>query len=201
MAIQLEVEGSKFRVQTQEFSTQWLPDTPINRQMAVIWLRLLVDERGKALFTLQELAAIVGSQNRQAASQHVEEFHQCGEEFRAFVQRQRKVDATVVESVLKEVLKTPLAGPTELADRVNAQLGRQDLTVANIEAALEQISWARVRDRLRQQLAAGQVQYKESYLLDEMMQSLSPQAGLEAGLGMPASDQGMRLSDPTAIQA
>jgi len=201
MAVQLEVEGNKFRVQTQEFSTQWLPDTPINRQMTVVWLRLLVDENGKPLFTLQELAAIVGSANRQAASQHVEEFRQCGEDVRAFVQRQRKVDATVVEGALKELMKTPLVGPGELADRVNEQLGRQDLTAANMKVALEQIPYARVVDRLHQQVEVGQVQYKESYLLEEMMASLSPEAGQEAGLGVPEADQGMRLTDPTAITA
>lgn len=201
MAIQMEVEGNKFRVQTPAFLTQWLPDTPVNRHMSVVWLRLLLDETGKPLFTLQELAAIVGSENRQAASQHVEDFRRGGEEFRAFVQRQRKVDATVVDSVLKEVLKTPLAGLAELADRVNEQLGRQDLTAANIKAALEQIPCPQVLDRLHQQLEAGQVQYKEAYLLEEMMASLTDEVGQHGGVRMPAADQGMRLSDPTAIQA
>jgi hypothetical protein len=68
MALTLMVEANRFRVQTQGFCTQWLPETPINRQVTVVWLRLLMDERGKRLFTLQELAAIVGSANRQAAS-------------------------------------------------------------------------------------------------------------------------------------
>jgi hypothetical protein len=109
----VEVEGQRFRVQTSRFSTEWLPDTPSNRHTTVVWLRLLVDERGRPLFTLQELAALVGSDNRQAASQHLEDFRQCGEDFRTFVLRKRKVDGTVVEAVLKELLKTPLAGPTE----------------------------------------------------------------------------------------
>jgi hypothetical protein len=76
----------------------------------VVWFLLLVDEQGKPLFTLQELATLVGSTNRQAASPHVEDFRHCGEDCRAFVLRQRKVDAAVVEAVLAALLKTPLAG-------------------------------------------------------------------------------------------
>ena len=49
----VEVDGQRFRVRTPRFSTQWLPDTPGNRHLSVVWFRLLVDEHGKALFTLQ----------------------------------------------------------------------------------------------------------------------------------------------------
>jgi hypothetical protein len=155
----VEVAGPRFRVRTPQFSTQWLPDTPSNRYMTVVWLRLLRDEHGKPLFTLQALAALVGSANRQAASQHVEDVRQCGEDFRTFGLRKRKVDAMVVEAVLAELLKTPLAGPTELLPHVNAQLGRRDLTVANIDSALEQISCRQVLRVLRRPLEAGQMHY------------------------------------------
>ena len=172
----VEVDGPRFRVRTSRVSTQWLPDTPSNRHLTVVWFRLLVDEHGKALCTLQELAAVVGSPNRQAASQHLEDFRQGGEDFRAFVLRKRKVDAAVVEGVLQELLQTPLAGPTELVPRVNAQLGRDDLTAANIESALEQISCVPVLRTLRRQLEVGAVQYQEARLLTEILESLSPPA-------------------------
>jgi len=149
--LSVEVEGQRFRVRTPSFSTQWLPDTPHNRHLTVVWLRLLVDEQGKSVFPLQELARIVGSANRQAASQQLEDFRQCGEDFRAFVLRKRKVDATVVEGVLTALLKTPLASPTELVPRVNAQWRRQDLTVANSQSALEQLSCVPVLRVLRRQ--------------------------------------------------
>jgi transposase-like protein len=197
----VEVEGQRFRVQTSRFSTEWLPDTPSNRHTTVVWLRLLVDERGRPLFTLQELAALVGSDNRQAASQHLEDFRQCGEDFRTFVLRKRKVDGTVVEAVLKELLKTPLAGPTELVPRVNAQLGRDDVTAANIDSALEQISCVPVLKTVRRQLEVGHVQYREAYLLAEMLESVSPQVAQYAGAGVPRADRGMKLADPTALTA
>jgi len=40
----IEVAGQRFRVRTLWFSTQWLPDTPSNRHMTIVWLRLLRDE-------------------------------------------------------------------------------------------------------------------------------------------------------------
>jgi hypothetical protein len=197
----VELERPRFRVRTARFATQWLPDTPSNRHLMVVWFRLLVDDRGKPLFTLQELATLVDSTNRQAASQHLEDFRQCGADMRAFVLRKRKVDAAVVEGVLHELLQTPLAGPTELMPRVNGRLGRHDLTVANIESALEQISCVPVLRSLRRQLEAGHVQYQEAYLLTEILESLSLPAGLDASRAVPSGDRGMRIADPTALAA
>jgi transposase-like protein len=199
--LSVEVHNQRFRVHTPRFATQWLPDTPSNRHLTLVWLRLLVDAQGQPLFTLQELAVLVGSTNRQAASQHLEDFRQCGEDLRGFVLRQRKVDGTVVEGVLHALLQTPLAGPAELAPRVNAQLGRNDLSVANIERALEQISCGPVLRVLRRQLETGQMQYQEAALLAAMLESLSLPATLPAGWGMPSADHGMRLADPTALAA
>jgi hypothetical protein len=199
--LSVEVNNQRFRVHTPRFATQWLPDMPSNRHLTLVWLRLLVDAQGKPLLTLQELAVLVGSTNRQAASQHLEDFRQCGEDLRGFVLRQRKVDGTVVEGVLHALLQTPLAGPAELAPRVKAQLGRNDLSVANIERDLEQISCGPVLRVLRRQLETGQVQYQEAALLAAMLESLFLPATLPAGWGMPSADHGMRLADPTALAA
>ena len=163
MALTLIKEGSRFRVQTQVFSTEWLPDTPVNRQVMIVWLRQLRDERGERLFTWQDLAAVVDSANRQAASQHVEDFRACGQEFRAFVRRKPKVDERVVQAVESEVMKKPLLGKAELTRRVKERWGRQDLTASNIGAALEQISYAQVRPVLHQQMDAGKIHYQEAY--------------------------------------
>jgi hypothetical protein len=150
---------------------------------------------------LQELAALVGSANRQAASQHLEDVRQCGEDVRACVLRQRKVAAAVVEGVVHELLQTPLAGPTELVPRVNRRLGRHDLTVANIEGALEQISCVPVLRTLRRQLEAGHVQDQEAWLLTALLESRSTPAVPYIGWSGPSADHGMRSGDPTALAA
>jgi transposase-like protein len=199
--LRVEADGSRFRVRTAQFSTQWLPDTLSNRHLTLVWLRLLVDTHGKPLFTLQELAVLVGSTNRQAASQHLEDFRQCGEDMRAFVLRKRKVDPTVVEGVLHELLQTPLAGPTALWPRVQARLGRDDVTVANIECALEQISCVPVLRTLRRQLATGHVHYQEAWLLTALLEQQSLPAPQLAGWHEPSTERAMQVADPTALTA
>src|SRR2546430_16067910 len=199
--LSVEVEGQRFRVRAPQVATQWLPDTAGNRHMTVVWFRLLVDDQGKPLYTLQELAPLVGSANRQAASQHLEDFRQCGEDFRAFVLRKRKVDATVVEAVLAALPQTPLAGPTELLARIQKRLGRNDLNAANIESALEHISCVPVLRTLRRQLEAGQGHYQEAWLLTELLEARSLPAPPPAGWSGPSADRGMQLADPTALAA
>ena len=102
---------------------------------------------------------------------------------------------------MQELLKTPLAGPTELAPRVTAQLGRDDLTVANRERALEQIACVPVLRTLRRPLEAGTIQYQEAHLWTESLASVSPPAGPCASWGVPSVDRGMQLVDPTALAA
>jgi len=199
--LRVERDGRRFRVQTATFSTQWLPDTPSKRHLTIVWLRLLRDAHDRPCFTLQALAPLVGSATRQAASQHLEDFRQCGEDFHAFVLRKRKVDAMVVEAVLAAVLHTPLAGPTDLVPRVRARLDRHDLSVANIESALEQISCVPVRRVRRRQLETGHVQYQEAWRLAEMLENLAMPATPPAGWSVPPVDRGMQLADPTALAA
>jgi hypothetical protein len=188
-------------VRTAKFATRGLPDTPSNRHLTLVWGRLLVDEHGKPLCTLQAWAAIVGRTNRQAARQHLEDFRQCGEDRRAFILRQRTVDLTVVAGVLPELLQTPLAGPMALVPRVQGRLDRDDLSVAHIESALEQIACVPVLRVRRRQWESGHVQDQEAWLLTEMLESLAMPAMPPAGWSVPTVDRGMRLAEPTALAA
>jgi hypothetical protein len=105
----------------------------------------------------------------------------------------------VVEGVLTELLQTPFAGLTELVPRVNARLGRRDLTRAHIDGALEQISCVPVLRTLRWQMAAGQIHYQEAWLLTEMLASLSLSATPSAGRSGPRAHRGKRIADPTVL--
>lgn len=126
MALTVVKEDSRFRVEWQGGSIDWLPDTPSNRKAVMVFLRLLRDEEGKPLFTFQELSWIVGSENWQASSGHMEDFRECGSDFLDFLTRKRKVNSEVVEAVSQQLLADPLAKISELRDRVNIRLGRDD---------------------------------------------------------------------------
>jgi transposase-like protein len=199
--LRVEVDGPRFRVRTATFATPWLPDTPSPRHLTLVWCRLLVGAHGRPLCTLPEWAGLVGRTNRQAASQHLEEVRQCGAEMRAFVLRQRKVDTTGVEGVLPERLQTPWAGPTALVPRVQARLARQDVSGANMECAVAQISCVPVRRTRRRQLETGTIQSHEAALLAASLESLAAPSAQPPGGGGPPVDGGLRIADPTALAA
>jgi len=190
--------NTTFCVQTQGFSVTF-PDTPANRKVVVIFLRGMRDAQGERMFTLAQLAEIVESSNRQAASGHVEEFRVRGEDFGAVLTRKRKVDGEVVEAVRRELERDPLIEVRVLRARVNVRLSREDISEANVEAALDQISCAELRRRVRKQLDRGEVHYKEEPLLEEMMTTLSSEAGARAGLVAQSVGE-FEVSDPTAIR-
>jgi len=200
MALHIVVEDNKFRVEWQGYSTDWLPDTICNRKSILVFLRLLRDDMGKPVFTFLELSELFGGNSRQAASGHVERFRNSGNDFLHFLTRKRKVDTQVVEAVTHELLADPLAKRVELQHRVNASLGRDDLSTNNIKVALEQIPYITLRGAIRKQIASGKAHYQEEHLLEEMMLSESCKGiGEKAGIQMPETE-GMQVSDPTSIR-
>ena len=200
MDMHVQFDDTHFTVTTQAFSLRLL-DTPSNRKAMVVVLRTMKDEVGTPLFTLQHLALIVDSSNRQAASQHVEDFRACGQDMKATLQRDRKVDEKIVEAVENEVLKAPLATTLALCTTVNARLGRTDLSVANMEAALAQISCRTLRRVMRKQICCGAAHYKESYLLDTLLLAYERGEDMMPGLqGPQAREEAPLVSDPSAIR-
>ncbi len=192
MAMEIQEKDSKFRVKWQGFSIDWFPDMPSNRKGILVFLRSLQDSRGKHVFTFQELSGLFDSNNRQASSQHMEDFRDCGCDFLGYLTRKRKVDCVVVEAVKQELRRDPLASLKELQER-------EDLTEANMKAAMEQISYSEIRDAVVNQLASGKAHYQESYLLSEMMESGNA-VGERAGIQVPESE-GMSISDPSSIRS
>jgi len=192
-------EDTQFRVEGQGISVAWL-DTPSNRKVSVIFLRGLRDAEGKRLFTLVELAEIVGSTNRQAGSQHVEDFRECGEDFGAVLTRRRKVDAEVVEAVLGELRQDPLVSEEVLRDRVCARLGREDLLRGNIEAALDQISCRELRRVVGKQVERGEAHYREEQLLRDMLDKVESGGEVKAGLVVDRVACDRALVDPGGIR-
>jgi transposase-like protein len=200
MTLSVEKEDNRFRVVWQGYSTDWFPDTVTSRKSVLVFLRWLLDENGKHIFTHQELSKVVDSQKRQASSGHVERFRECDSDFLCFLTRKRKVDSQVVETVTQKLLHEPLAEIGELQQHVNGKLGRDDLSCVNIKVALEQIPYSIVRDAIRKQIASGKAHYQEEHLLEEMMTSASCRSiGEKAGIQAPAVE-GMQVCDPTSIR-
>ena len=115
--------------------------------------------------------------------------------------RKRKVNSEVLDAVLEELLLDPLAKISELSDRVNNRLSRNDISPQNVKAALESISFIKVRGEIQKRLSKGEAHLKEEYLLSEMINSFSSESVEQAGISVPPPSYGMQLSDPTAIRS
>ena len=149
MALSVVKEDSRFRVEWQGNSTDWLPETASNRKVVLVFLRWLRDENGKPVFTFQELSKVVDSEKRQESSGHVEEFRECSYDFLKYLTCKRKIDSEVVEAVSQELHERPLSAINELQHGVNTRLDRKDISSANIAVALGQISCHDIRDSVR----------------------------------------------------
>ena len=122
-----------------------------------------------------------------------------GGDFIQFLSHKRKVDEKVVSTVLTELKTDPLASGRDLQTHVNGRLGRYNLSVANINVALEAISAKEIRTAMQKQLARGEAHYREAYLLKEMVRSLENDAGKKAGITANEAD-GTIISDSTALR-
>lgn len=180
------------------------PATSSNKYCLLLFLRGFKKASGKqGVFSQEQIARAIPDfegNTRQSVDEHEQRFRESEHDLHRYLTRQRKVDETVVDAVRAEVLECPLRYTTELVKSVNQRLNRQDLNAANITAALESISVAQVRPVLRRQLEQGTVSYKESYLLNTMMEKLDPEAGELAGLSAPESS-GMAVSGLTGVKA
>ena len=113
MALSIVKEDNRFRVEWQGNSTDWLPETPSNRKVVLVFLSWLRDENGNPVSTFQELSKIVDSEKRQASSCHVEGFRECSCDFLKYLTRKRKIDSEVVEALSQELRETPLSAINE----------------------------------------------------------------------------------------
>ena len=145
---------------------------------------------------------ILKSENRQAASEHAEQFRACGEDFEAFIRRKRKVDEAVVEAVFSELTRDPLCSCEVLRRRVQTRLGRMDLREANIKAAFEQIPYARMRPILKRLLEQGQagLTYREEALIEDLLSHFEAEDAPKAGLSIPSKTPDRILADPTSMR-
>lgn len=200
--LEVETQGDTLVIKSQVFCCE-IRDTWVNRKVVFILLRMLHSpETGKPLFSYQCIADAFGYADRRNIHNFWQEFQQCAEDFASYLRRKRKVTAEVVGALVLELSHDLLATREALARAVNLRLKRTDISAANVEAGLEQLSCAQVRRLLRQQLEAGRVHYKERFVLQELLSQActAPALGKRAGLEAEPPLGGMTLSDPTAIR-
>ena len=156
-----------------------------NKKSLAIFLRACCDpQTGTPLFTYQQIADALGYNARQDPDNFWRQFTACGQQFRDFLHRKQKVDDTVVEAVQQALRTDLLASAATLCERVSLQLGRTDLSEANIRAALEKVPCTVLRQQMRAEWEVGQWHPKEGKLLEAILQewvNIKPQ-GIDSSI-------------------
>jgi transposase-like protein len=198
--VHIQCHNNRVVIRSQAFWGEFL-DTWANRKVLFVVLRALRSpETGKPLVTYQELAEGFAYPDRRNIHNFLQEFQACAADFEQYLRRKRKVDAAVVVAVTEAVRQTPLVSEAVLCQRVAARLRRDDLSPANLHAALEQVPCTVIRGPLRREWEAGAFHPKEDVLLQEALAVLQHPSGqrerqmaerlAEAGI-LPAAGAGV----------
>lgn len=166
----LEVRFHKTRVEiiSQAFCCE-IHDTWENRKVLFVFLRVLSSpETGKSLFSYQAIADAFGYKARQNINNFVREYEQCNENLFEYLRHRRKVDPVVVDAAREELRQNVLIKSGGLRIRVNQRLRREDLSPANIRAALEQIPCTVIRRSVLREIEQGAFHPKEEVVLAEL---------------------------------
>ena len=107
-----------------------------------------------------------------------------------------------MEAVFAELMEDPLASVALIRVRVGERLSRADLNEGNIRAAMDQISFLRMRKVLKRLLVQGQegIHYQEQALIEDLLGALSNQGEFKSGWGALHPQQDRALVDPTSIR-
>jgi transposase-like protein len=169
-----------------------------NKKLCLIFLRLLKDPiTGKSIYTFQEIADAFGYADRRNVHNYWQEFCSCEGKFLDFLLRKRKVDLAVVEAVKESVLSNIQSSLAQLCRDTNRRLCRSDLTVSNIQTALEQIPCTVIRNEIVSKWEKGCFHPKEKVILEEVMRAfesgalLQKESALEvlSGIGINPSEE------------
>lgn len=198
----VEYNGAgQFRVQVGSVYFGWFEDSRANIKAVLVLLReMYALETGERIFTEEILAELVGSANRQAVDQHMKGYRDADGQILAYLQRHRKVDASVVELVWKVFSEDPYASLSRMTRQANAEYtGETPLNEANVRDALSQVSGYRVWPKMLKGLAKGQAHYNEAYLLERLLMLLSEQCdAVEPVCGLP---EGLEMSELPGCEA
>jgi len=174
--VERNADRSRFRVKVGDVLYGWFQNTPSNRKAVLVLLREMRDEStGRRLFTEQQLAALLGSKNRQSVDGHMQGFRDADYDMGDYLARKRKVDTDVVKLVWKTLCADPFVSSlSELTTRVNmVYTGDKPLSVRNVREALEQVSGYRVWRKMREWLKKGSAHYDEDFLIERLLKLLS----------------------------
>lgn len=165
-------QNNMYHITSQAFCLEF-KNTPANKKVLCLFLRALRSSQdGKHVFTHEQIAHAFGYKQRQNTQNFEQELHKCDDDLLGYLRHKCKVDDAVVQAVQEVVRKRPLAPATHLLKEIVVQLGRPELTAANIRTALQHVPCTVIRPVLQRQWEAGRFHPKEEVVLQEALAAL-----------------------------
>ena len=171
----LEVERAdgQFRIVTEGFHTQWLPDTQANRKTMILVLNLFMANERRSLFKDKDIAKIVPENHtRNVVMGHQAEFKKCGKDFLLTLIRKKVRDENVVNCIKEILCKAPLLSLDDIKNKVREEIGI-DLARSTIDKLLEEVPYADIHASLEKQLKQGEIHYKENFVMQRLFELAS----------------------------
>lgn len=168
MTAEIQDTASALEVKLKAGGTLRFPNTVSNRKVVAVLLRLLEDGEGRALYTFEEISALLGYPDRRNTHNFWREFAQAGSDFQAFCERQRKLNSAVHAYSEELWRRDPLLPTTAISQRVKARFALANLSAEAIRQAAIQLDYNPIRRALHRQLERGEVHYREEWLLAEL---------------------------------
>jgi hypothetical protein len=125
------------------------------------------------------MSALLDYADRRNTHNFWREFAQAGADCQAFCARQRQLTRAVPADVEELWQRAPWLPTTAISQRVRARFALATRSAETIRQAATQLDDHPIRRALHQQLARGQVHYREAWLLAELFGAVEPLA--EAG--------------------
>jgi transposase-like protein len=176
--LQIALEDNIYKVSSQDFYLEFPGGCSANEKSLILFLRSFKKHAGGShgLFSQAQIAqALPGfkGESKQSIHDYERRFAASGQDMQLYLNRKRKVDEQVAAALSQELEQSSFAKLEELAAGVNQRLSRSDVSLANIRAALEALPCLGYRKLVCQQLEQGDIQYKESYLLEKAFDALA----------------------------
>ena len=146
-----------------------LRNTPNNRKVLYVLLRLFKKENGKNLVSFREISALFGLKKRQNSNNYYREFVECDEDLLLFLKRKKRLEESL-PLIEKQILKMPLLS---IAEQYKLFLGSHPefkMTLSSFQKYYSQIDAVKLKKRFDELITRKECRPDKERFLQEILQ-------------------------------
>jgi len=169
VSIFVEKEDNNLCVDINCPSKFYLKDTPNNRKLLYVLLRLVKSPFSTNLLTFQQISALFGFKSRQWSNNFYREFIECGQDFLGYLQRKKK-NRAALPLIEQQFLNEPLLSLKEhyqffIKENQNFKMSEQCF-----RNYVSQIDTVKYKKRIEEFTSKGKIEYNKDRFIKEILQ-------------------------------